>query len=516
MVAINNYSVSLSLEAGNYIKNSQLSRSETTRLRREIGMARTPAEKYELALSRLDRALKEGAIDLRTYNRLLDAQKQKLSAATKPASGLATKIAGMATAYVSVGHAVRFFADGVRLAAEAEQNQVAFEVMLKDAKLAESLLKNLQAFAASTPFSQQEITKSARSLIAFGFSAEEVNKQLMMLGNISAGTGTNIGELSDIIGKMRVQGVIMSEDLNQLAGRGINVFDGLAKRLGITTDQVKKFASQSKISFEDLNAVLGELADSDFGGMMAKQAETLQGRWSTFNDELAQTKKLMAEIFVLGGDAGDGVASATGVLQDFKTGLANLPTGKELLTKGFFSAGAQSQQMLSDSERIAAESALDLAERRQRKRGESPDRFAEDLAKTLSDQAKNRAAEGVGQFLKDGASTLLGGGEKAATAVGAGLQNLGMQIAGSFKFHTEKLAKALDTSLVPAFEMGSAETAQAILKAQNDQINMERKDDNEKKEREKKSLIAVEKTASLLEEQLLLWKGGEGISKKIR
>jgi tape measure domain-containing protein len=219
---------------------------------------------------------------------LLDSAKGKLSGAAGSAGRLATKLKSVAAAYVGFHTVKGIVSSSIQLAADAEQTSVAFRVLLGDAGKAAEMMNQLQSFAASTPFQLTELQNAARLLVAFGFSSQQAMEQLRVLGNIAAGTNQPIGELAELLGKARVQGTIFSEDLNQLTGRGINVLDGLAARLGTTSDQVKKFASEGKVSFNDLNAVITELSQKNFGGLMAEQSKTIAGQWSSIKDDVAQ------------------------------------------------------------------------------------------------------------------------------------------------------------------------------------------------------------------------------------
>lgn len=490
MTTINNYSVSLTLDANDYISKSALSRSETARLRREIEAARTPAEKYQNSIRLIAKAEREGAIDKATYNRLMAESKAKLDATTKSTKQLIPQIAAMAAGYLSLRKAIEFVVEGVTLAATAEQQQIAFEVMLKDAELAEKFLKNLQSFAAATPFSQQQIIGSAKSLVAFGFSAQEATKQLGILGNISSATGVRIEELAEIIGKMRVQNKIMSEDLNQLAGRGINVFDGLAKQLGVTTDRVKEFASKGKIEFSDLNAVLTDLANNEFGGMMERQAESLAGRWSTFNDELDQTKRLLTEMFVIG--SAENLSSGTGLLGQFREGLLNLPTSPGqwadwLLTRDSSKVkGAGSMLRESEAIKAEAEARLDLARRRNRSPRQMGDLSSVDPT----------------AFLRSQAARITGGAGSAGTALMAGFQQLGSWITSNATANAQVVAREVrNPGLAASLEKGSMESANAILKYQNDsQIWQKQSELNAKKTADNTA-----RSATFLEEMVTIF-----------
>lgn len=75
---INAYSVSLGLDASNYIDSSKLSRAETNKLKRDLESARDPMEQLAVEQAKLEKAVNEGAIAIDVYNRLLDAKKTKL------------------------------------------------------------------------------------------------------------------------------------------------------------------------------------------------------------------------------------------------------------------------------------------------------------------------------------------------------------------------------------------------------------------------------------------------------
>ncbi len=231
---------------------------------------------------------------VRTFAQQIEGQNRQVAAAVAKIGGA---LRGLTTLPALVaGGSVGF---AFKLAADAEQAQVAFEVLTGSAEKAKSVIAELTDFAAKTPFQLPEIRDAGRLLLAFGFSAEELGQQLTVMGNLAAGTNQPIGELAELIGKARVQNTIFSEDINQLTGRGINVLDGLSKQFGVTTSEVKKLASQGKIGFEDLNAVLQKLAGEggQFGGLMEKQSRTAAGAFSTLIDNVKGLATDMTKVF---------------------------------------------------------------------------------------------------------------------------------------------------------------------------------------------------------------------------
>jgi tape measure domain-containing protein len=92
----------------------------------------------------------------------------------------------------------------------------------------------------------------------------------------------------DIYGKARTQGTLFAEDLNQLAGRGVPIFQELARVLNVSQGEIKKMASEGQITFPMLQKVFSDLTSEGgkFFGMMEKQSGTTKGLLSTLKSEL--------------------------------------------------------------------------------------------------------------------------------------------------------------------------------------------------------------------------------------
>ena len=172
----------------------------------------------------------------------------------------------------------------VNLAAEAETAAVQFSVLTGSAESAAAVMRDINKFAAETPFESMEITQAAKQLLAFGGSASSLVGELRTLGDLSAGMGIPLTELAEIYGKARIQGRLFMEDINQLQGRGINVTAELAKEFGNVRDAVEK----GKVNFSHLEKALKAMTSEGGGffGMMLKLSETFQGQLSTLIDNI--------------------------------------------------------------------------------------------------------------------------------------------------------------------------------------------------------------------------------------
>lgn len=225
----------------------------------------------------------------------------------------------------------------VKFAAEIEKQQTALKVLLGTAEEASRIYEEWQQFSASTPFQLEDITQTGKMLLAFGENAENVTETMRRLGDVAAGIGVPLTELGEIYGKARVQGTLFSEDLNQLAGRGVPIFTELAKVMGTSADQIKKLASEGKVKFGDLEQVFRNLTESGgmFEGMMDELSQTTAGKFSTALDNLKQASaELGAVLLPLVNNILDGVTKWAGAF-----GGLDEDVKKYIVTMGLLVAG---------------------------------------------------------------------------------------------------------------------------------------------------------------------------------
>jgi len=212
-------------------------------------------------------------------------------------------LAGVARAVMNPATVLGGFAAGagvgsvVRLASEVETLRVQFKVLTGSAEDAARVMRDVQRFAAETPFQQMDIADAARMLISFGTGASTVVDELRMLGDLAAGTGQPLGQLAEIYGKARVQGRLFGEDINQLTGRGIPVIQALAKQFGVAESEVKKLVERGQVGFPQLQAALQSMTGpgGKFNGLMKELSTTTAGKFSTLIDNLKQVGIIIGE-----------------------------------------------------------------------------------------------------------------------------------------------------------------------------------------------------------------------------
>lgn len=201
-------------------------------------------------------------------------------------AGLASSALAVAGPLIGVASAVAAVGKAFSAAADRESLSSSFRVMIGNAEEAADVMARLKQFANTTPFEMTEIGAAAKALLAFGSRTETLTDELRALGDVASGLNVPLGDMVTIYGKARAQTTLYTEDIMQLAERGVPAFDALAKVLGVSQGEVKKLASEGKITFPYLVQIMSDLTakGGKFHGMMAEQSKTTAGMLSTLKD----------------------------------------------------------------------------------------------------------------------------------------------------------------------------------------------------------------------------------------
>ena len=215
----------------------------------------------------------------------------------------------------------KFGSDVIEATGKMQQLQVALSTILQDKSKADQLIADIVQFAAKTPFNLDDVATGAKQLLAYGSSADNVVNELSMLGDVASGLQIPIGQLIYLYGTLRTQGRAMTVDIRQFAGRGIPIYEELAKVLGVSKDQVGEFVKEGKVGFKEVEQAFKNMTSE--GGKFANLMESSAGTWpqrlSNIEDTLFQKMNEFGnkykEVFEFGiGTAEDLVESLDDVL----------------------------------------------------------------------------------------------------------------------------------------------------------------------------------------------------------
>ena len=186
------------------------------------------------------------------------------------------------------------------LAGDMEKTKVAFSVMLGNAEKAKRVLGDLTLFADITPFDTAEIIAAGRSLLACGVATDKLSNCLDLLGNIAAGTNMTISDMVAIYAKMANKGKVQTEELNQMAERGIPIYRTLCTMLKINQSELSVMAEKGQLSFGLIEEALEKLGGKggQYFGLIAQQSRTMSGLFSTLQGNISMLATEFGELLI--------------------------------------------------------------------------------------------------------------------------------------------------------------------------------------------------------------------------
>lgn len=212
-----------------------------------------------------------------------------------------------------------FVTELVNVRGQFQQLEIAFSTMLKSKEKADKLMSELVDIAAKTPFDLQGVASSAKQMLAYGSSAESVGDELVMLGNVAAGVGSQLSEIAYLYGTLRTQGRAYATDIRQFAGRGIPIYEELAKVLGVTKDEVSGLVTAGKVGFKEVEQAFKNMTSESgiYYNLMQEQSKSLTGQlsnlgdaWDTMLNEIGKDTQ---------GIASAGISGLKGLIENYET-----------------------------------------------------------------------------------------------------------------------------------------------------------------------------------------------------
>lgn len=272
-----------------YSKLDKYSSKRDTKLA-ELNLAKAALNEQRYALGELQEQQAKNRLEVRRLNREYQEYTKTSDKATSSNNLLANSIR---RTVLELGGAMalrRFSSEVLHATGTMQQLRVALSTILQDKEKADALISDITQFAAKTPFNLEDVAAGAKQLLAYGSSAENVVKELSMLGDVAAGLQIPIGQLIYLYGTLRTQGRAMTIDIRQFAGRGIPIYEELAKVLGVSEDQVGEFVTAGKVGFKEVEQAFKNMTSEGgkFNNLMENSAGTWPQQIANIQDKLFQ------------------------------------------------------------------------------------------------------------------------------------------------------------------------------------------------------------------------------------
>lgn len=169
---------------------------------------------------------------------------------------------------------------------------MALTTMLGSAEDAKNMIASLTALANKSPFELPNLLQATQNMIAYGFEAKQIPEIMTTIGNAAAGLGGSpmkIDAITRALGQMRAKGKLSGEEIRQLAEQGVPALEYLSRGFGKPIPEISRLMEKGLLPLNESMGFLLKGMDTDFGGMMEKQATTMTGAMSTIRDTFNST-----------------------------------------------------------------------------------------------------------------------------------------------------------------------------------------------------------------------------------
>lgn len=190
----------------------------------------------------------------------------------------AAGLASVVVAYKKIAGAMASFVTGAMSSYAAfEQIESGLQGVLKSADRGTEMFEELRKFSNETTFGVDTLANAASQLLSVGESESGLKRTLLEIGNIANGDTNRFNELVSIYAKIQNVGKAGSEQLQQLALRGVPIYQYL-----------KKIGVQGTATGDDIKKAFQE---------MTKQGETFYGTMERINNTVSGKEGFVADYF---------------------------------------------------------------------------------------------------------------------------------------------------------------------------------------------------------------------------
>ena len=198
--------------------------------------------------------------------------------------------------------AVLKFADSViKAAGNMEMIKTQLRVVTGSAKAADETFRELQEFAARTPFSINGITDTGIQLLNVGVAAEDLKSTLQMLGDAAGGSQEKLNRIMMNYTQILSVGKASTMDIRQFAQANLPIYAELEKVTGKSGEALQNMITTGQITGEVISAAFKSMTSEGgkFYQGMGLAAETYQGKLSTMQDSITNLAAKFGELWLL-------------------------------------------------------------------------------------------------------------------------------------------------------------------------------------------------------------------------
>lgn len=173
---------------------------------------------------------------------------------------------------------------GIDRALRVDAAQAKLRGLGHDTKSVEKIMDNALSSVEGTSYTLAEAATTAAGAVAAGIKpGEALEGMLSTVANSAAAAGTDMATMGSIFNKVATVDMAQMDVLNQVADRGLPIYQSLADVMGVTTAEVRKMASAGKIDFKTFEEAMTQSA----GTVAEEIGQTLPGRFANLKSAIS-------------------------------------------------------------------------------------------------------------------------------------------------------------------------------------------------------------------------------------
>lgn len=170
-------------------------------------------------------------------------------------------------------------------------------------QIMDSALQSVQGTAAGL----DDAATIAASAVAAGIKpGQDLTDALTLVNDAATIAGVGLADMSSIFTKVWTSGRAQTQELNQIADRGIPIWQALADHYGVSADELRTMVSQGKVDAETFATVMNDIV----GGSALEAGNTTRGAFANMKAALSRTgQAFLTNIFPMFKDAFKGITT---------------------------------------------------------------------------------------------------------------------------------------------------------------------------------------------------------------
>lgn len=186
-------------------------------------------------------------------------------------AGVATKGVAVLAPLVGIGSLVNAGFSRLTAIDDAKAKLIGLGNSAEDVQ---KIMDSALAAVKGTSFGMDEAATTAATAVAAGIKpGEELTNYLTLVSDAAAIAGTSMEEMGAIFNKVETGGRVFTDDLNQLADRGLPIFTWLQEEYGVTAEELRKMVESGEVD----SATFQKVVNENIGGAAQEMGKSVSG-----------------------------------------------------------------------------------------------------------------------------------------------------------------------------------------------------------------------------------------------